>query len=76
MNVSTNAFSQSEDMDVTSPLPLHMKQTHRAPVRKRPYGWQHNRIQTDFPAPLACATAASGASHLTSCVYALPHLYR
>lgn len=43
-----------------------MKQTHRAPVRKPPYGWQHNRIQTDFPAPLICATAASGASHLTS----------
>lgn len=74
---STAQFlAQCIDMDGTSQLPLHMKQTHSSPVRKRPYGWQRNRIQPGFPSPVAYATAASGASHLTSSVYALPHLYR
>ena len=39
MNKSANVFAQSEDMDETSQLSPHMKQIHRAPVRKRPYGW-------------------------------------
>ena len=76
MNVSTNAFSQSTGMDVTSPLPLHMKQAHRAQVHKHHYDLQRNRIPPDFPAPVTCATTTSGASHLTSCVYAQQHLYR
>lgn len=43
-------------MDGTSQLPLHMKQSHRAPVRKPPYDWQRNRTPPDFPAPVTCAT--------------------